>query len=102
MVPEDQDADYWQRRGVTRLHWIGGEYLAREEHAVPFRQPEQWFQQWWGRLAETAERPRQGVCLDEVFGTDERVDGMALPKAVAMLRRAAGEDRQRPGKRQYC
>jgi len=92
MLAKEDSEEYWQRRGVIRLHWIGGEYLSREEHKVPFRHPQQWLNDWWGRLSEIANLPLQGVCLDEVYGTDERVDGIEIPKAVAMFRQKIGKD----------
>ncbi|MBD3183144.1 hypothetical protein GF312_12690 [Candidatus Poribacteria bacterium] len=92
MISGEDSEEYWRRRGVVRLHWIGGEYLSREEHQVTFRHPEQWFKNWWSRLYQISREPQQGVCLDELYATDERFDGVALPKAVTMLRNAAGED----------
>lgn len=92
MLAEGDSDEYWQRRGVTRLHWIGGEYLSRKEHKNPFRHSQQWFDQWWGRLAETSQKSLQGVCLDELYATDQRMDGIEIPKAILMLRQAAGKD----------
>jgi len=92
MLAEEDSAEYWKRRGITRLHWLGGEYLSREEHEAPFSKAEQWFDNWWSRLAEIANEPQQGVCIDEIYGTDERVDGIEIPKAVAALRQEAGKN----------
>ncbi len=92
MLAKGHASDFWRRRGVIRLHWIGGAHLAGEKHKPPFRRPQQWFDRWWGRLADQTSPPQQGVCLDELYATDQRVDGIAIPRAVAMLRRAAGND----------
>lgn len=92
MLAKGHASDTWRRRGVIRLHWIGGAHLAGEKHKPPFRRPQQWFDTWWGRLAKQASAPQQGVCLDELYATDQRVDGIAIPRAVALLRKAAGKD----------
>jgi len=90
MVPEEEEWPYWKRRGITRLHWIGGAHLADEKRNDPYMHPRRWFQDWWSRLEEISKDAQQGVCLDELYATDERVDGFCIPRAVGLLRKHAG------------
>ena len=91
MIDKGQDVEYWKKRGITRLYWIGGAYLADEKNQnPPFSKPADWLDHWKAGLSQYAHKPRVGVCLDELYATDKRSDGISIPQAVAGLREAAG------------